>query len=87
MTVEMEYEDFVKGAFSLYSRRDVGRNGDPARFADTDHFGQGSISTSKIGTGYAMGIFNRIIESNKVVNANALIQLIPQMEKFGPSLF
>jgi len=54
----LTYESFVRDAFSLETKKDVGRWGDPANLANTDVFDAGYLSKIKAGVSYSMCIFN-----------------------------
>jgi len=56
-----KYEDLLRAAFGLSAGKEIGRWGDPARLANTDVFSKGNLSSVKIGTGYAIEIFNDAI--------------------------
>jgi hypothetical protein len=59
----MEYEKFIRDAFSLAFGKPVSRYGDPAGLADTDVFDPSSIASVKAATVYAMALFHKIVSS------------------------
>ncbi|RII36779.1 hypothetical protein D2A34_05195 [Clostridium chromiireducens] len=72
----MNYEGFVRGAFSINSDNMIDRSGDLAGLAEADIFRlaeSGDINyftEVKIGTGYAIAIFNNEIFNNCSVSDN-----------------
>lgn len=54
----LTYENFVRAAFSLETKQDVGRWGDPAHLANTDIFDAGYLTKIKASVSYSMCIFN-----------------------------
>lgn len=71
MSEAMEYETFIRRAFSL-GQQLIGRWGDPAELANTDVFSASQIDRVKVGVTYSMEIFSKYIEKN--------IDDIPDME-------
>ena len=66
MTPEMNltYEGFIRGAFSINQNHMIDRWGDPASLADTDKFNFGDIEKVKAGAAYAMEIYRVHIINN-----------------------
>lgn len=61
MSEAMEYETFIRRAFSLGQPELIGRWGDPAQLANTDVFSAEEIDRVKVGVAYAMEIFGHHI--------------------------
>lgn len=65
--MEMKYETFIRGAFSIYSDNLIGRCEDPARIANADVFSVDNINTIKAGISYSMIIYkHEICEKNQI---------------------
>ncbi len=62
------YENFLCESFQLPDRPLVGRHGDPAGLADTDHFTQDNINQIRAGIAYAICIRSNVLVN--VVNVN-----------------
>ena len=60
MTVNLEYEMFIRSAFSRGTGRDVERWGDPAALANTDIYAAGELHEVKGAVAYSMLIYNNL---------------------------
>ncbi|HKJ34260.1 MAG TPA: hypothetical protein VKA34_20705 [Balneolales bacterium] len=65
MTPELNYEHFIRMAFSHALNKEVDRYGDPASLANTDLFTQDNICEVKAGLAYAMHIYSNEIQISK----------------------
>jgi hypothetical protein len=85
MTAEKRYEDFVRGAFTLASSKQVGRGEDPAHLGDTDRFTAREIDSVKAAVGYSMSIFVTRIENGvsglSDAEMSSLDSFVPQVIK------
>lgn len=61
MTVNLEYEMFIRGAFTKGLGQNIERWGDPAKLANTDVYSAGKLHEVKAAVSYSMLIFNDII--------------------------
>lgn len=73
----MKYEGFLRGAFSIHLNTMINRSGDLGELAEADIFRMAESGDNhyfnevKIGTGYAISIFNtEILNNNSVTNAD-----------------
>ncbi|MFD1674106.1 hypothetical protein [Alicyclobacillus fodiniaquatilis] len=66
------YEHFVRGAFRTVTGVDVDRGEDPGCLADADYVGLNAVAKVKVGTGYAMAMYNSHIR--KGPNCSSLNQ-------------
>lgn len=65
--MNMTYECFIRGAFSINKDNLIDRWGDPAGIANTDEFDAGNINTIKAGISYSMEIYrHEIYEKNQI---------------------
>lgn len=66
MTPEMNltYEGFIRGAFSIDKEHLINRYEDPASLADTDVFNSEDIEVVKASTAYSMSIYKTHIINN-----------------------
>jgi hypothetical protein len=60
----LNYEHFVRGAFTLALNTDVERGADPAGLAEAGLVNMNSLSKIKVGTCYAMEVLSNYILNN-----------------------
>lgn len=70
----MKYEGFLRGAFSIHLNNSIDRSGDLGGLAEADIFRAAEsgdlhyLNEAKIGTGYAIAIYNNEIFNNSPVS-------------------
>ena len=72
MTDALVYENFIRESFQLPNRPSVGRHGDPAGLADTDHFTPSNLDECKAGVAYAICIHRSVLTNVVQVNHTLL---------------
>ena len=60
--MSLNYEYFVRNAFTFGTGESVSRYGDPASLANTDAFKDSNIAPVKVAVGYAMAIMRNAVE-------------------------
>lgn len=86
-THNLTYENFVRAAFSLETKEDVGRWGDPAKLANTDIFDAGYLSKIKASVSYSMCIFNFHVTEYSSIQDDQYDELHEKMDTILEQVF